>query len=149
MNNNKERFTSRVAVYLVLIKNNQILLNLRKNTGFADGLYGLASGHLEDGETIRQAMIREAEEETGIIINPDDLKLVHVAQHKSNNHYVDFYFQCDSYAKEPVNCEPEKCGDVRFFPLNKLPDNFCGNVRQALEYIKHGSYYSEYGFEPS
>ena len=90
-------------------------------------------------------MIREAREEIGIIINPDDLKPVHVAQHQSNNHYIDFYFQCERYAGEPVNCEPEKCGDVRFFPLDKLPENLCGNVRQALEYIKNGSYYSEYG----
>ena len=144
MNHNKERFTSRVAVYLVLIKNDQVLLTLRQNTGFADGLYSLASGHLDEGETIKHAMIREAEEEIGIVINPDDLKLVHVMQHKSQKHYIDFYFLCEHFKGNPLNCEPDKCGDVSF-SLDKLPDNLCGNVRQALAQINNGSNYSEYG----
>lgn len=145
MNHNKERFTSRVAVYLVLIKHDQVLLTLRQNTGFADGLYSLASGHLDEGEAIKHAMIREAKEEIGIIINPDDLKLVHIMQHKSQKHYIDFYFQCEHYIGNPLNCEPEKCGDVSFFPKDKLPDNLVGNVSQALEQINIGSNYSEYG----
>ena len=83
MHHNKERFTSRVAVYLVLTKNDQVLLTLRQNTGFADGLYSLASGHVDEGETIKHAMIREAKEEIGILIKPDDLKFVHAMQHKT------------------------------------------------------------------
>ena len=145
MPQNKERFTSRVAVYLVLIKNDQVLLALRQNTGFADGLYSLASGHVEEGETIKHAMIREAQEEIGIRINTDDLKLVHIMQHQSHRHYIDFYFQCESFQGNPLNCEPEKCGDVCFFPKAKLPNNICGNVRQALQMINIGSNYSEYG----
>ncbi len=145
MDQKKNRFTSRVAVYLVLIKKNQVLLTLRENTGFADGLYSLASGHLEEGETLKHAMIRESEEEIGISMRPEDLKLVHVMQHKSDKHYLDFYFQCDQFKGNPLNCEPDKCGDVRFFPQEKLPENLVGNVRQALEQINRGSYYSEYG----
>ena len=145
MHNNEERFTSRVAVYLVLAKNDQVLLTLRQNTGFADGFYGLASGHVEEGETIEHAMIREAKEEIGILIEHDDLKFVHVMQHQSQKHYIDFYFQCESFKGDPLNCEPEKCGDVRFFPKDKLPDNVIGNVRQALQLINIGSHYSEYG----
>ena len=37
----------------------------RTNTGFQDGSYGPAGGHLEDGETIKQAAIRECKEEKG------------------------------------------------------------------------------------
>ena len=145
MHNEKKRFTSRVAVYLVLTKDDQVLLTLRQNTGFADGLYGLASGHVEENETIKHAMIREAEEEIGIHIKPDDLKLAHIMQHKSQSHYIDFYFHCYSFQGEPLNCEPEKCGDVRFFPKDKLPENLIVNVRQALQLINIGSNYSEYG----
>ena len=93
-------------------------------------------------------MVREAQEEIGIIIKQADLKLVHVMQHSSESqkHYIDFYFQADQYQGDPLNCEPEKCGDVRFFPVNELPENLVGNVRQALENIKKKCPYSEYGF---
>jgi 8-oxo-dGTP pyrophosphatase MutT (NUDIX family) len=141
----KERFTSRMAVYLILKKNNQILLTLRQNTGWSDGLYSLASGHVEKNESIKLAMIREAKEEIGICIKPENLNLVHIMQHKCDKHYIDFYFQCETYQGEPLNCEPEKCGDVRFFHKNNLPDNLVGNVRQALTLIGTGSNYSEYG----
>lgn len=147
MHNEKERFTSRVAVFLVLKKQDQILLTLRQNTGFADGLYTLASGHVEENESIKQAMIREAEEEIGIHIKPEDLKLVHVMQHKYNIHYIDFFFECDTYQGNPLNCEPEKCGDVRFFSPSTLPDNLISIVRQALHMIAIGSNYSEYGIK--
>jgi 8-oxo-dGTP pyrophosphatase MutT (NUDIX family) len=144
MNYDKQRFVSRVAVYLVLVKDNQVLLTLRQNTGFADGLYSLASGHVDEGETIKHAMVREAKEEIGISIKPEDLELVHIMQHKSQYHYIDFYFECQSYHGVPANCEPLKCGDVCFFPKDKLPHNLVGNVAQALKLISIGENYSEY-----
>lgn len=143
----EERFMTRVAVYLIVVKDNQILLALRKNTGFADGLYSLPSGHLEKDETIAHAMIREAQEEIGIRINPEDLKLVHVMQHKSHFYYIDFYFRCDHFQGNPLNCEPEKCGEVKFFAQDQLPENLVGNVRQALEYVAQNSLYSDFGLK--
>lgn len=45
------RFTLRCAVYLVLIKNNKLLVQRRYKTAWMDGRYSLISGHLEGGET--------------------------------------------------------------------------------------------------
>lgn len=41
----------------------EILLALRKNTGYRDGKYELPGGHVEEGEDLMQAMVREAKEE--------------------------------------------------------------------------------------
>lgn len=143
----KERFTTRVAVYLVLKHEGKILLALRQNTGYADGLYSLVSGHLEDNETIKQSMAREACEEVGIIIDPVDLEIVHVVQHKSNKHYINFYCTCTKWQGTPINCEPDKCSDVSFFPIDNLPPNTLDSVVKALCHINYGSYFSEYGLE--
>ena len=43
----------------------EILLHQRKNSGFFDGHYSLVAGHMENGETIHAAAIREAQEEIG------------------------------------------------------------------------------------
>ena len=64
----KDRYKYICAVYLILIKGNQILLLKRVNTGYEDGKYSLVAGHMDGNETIKQAMIREAREEAGIAI---------------------------------------------------------------------------------
>ena len=59
-------YTMPVAVHLILKHTGKILLLRRYNTGYEDGNYSVVSGHLEQGETVIQAMIREAKEEAGI-----------------------------------------------------------------------------------
>ncbi len=66
-----------VAVYLVPIESDRVLLARRKNTGYADGMYSLVAGHVESGETLTVAMIREAREEAGISIEASELTLAH------------------------------------------------------------------------
>jgi 8-oxo-dGTP diphosphatase len=48
-----------------------ILLLERSGTGYADGQLCPPSGHLEAGESVVQGAIREAREETGVLIDPD------------------------------------------------------------------------------
>lgn len=143
----KDRFTCRIAVYLYLTDGNNILLAQRKNTGFADGFYSCVSGHLDPQESLIHAMIREAHEEIGIVIAPHDLQVVHVMHHKSSHDYVDFYFGCSSFEGTLMNCEPEKCSEIRFFPKNNLPQNLVPNVAQAINHIEINSYYSQYGWD--
>ncbi len=64
----KERYKFICAVYLILIKENKVLLLKRANTGYEDGNYSLVAGHMDGNETIKQAMIREATEEAGIVM---------------------------------------------------------------------------------
>ena len=56
----KERPKVIPTAYLVLTKDNKILLSRRHNTGFQDGKYSLPAGHLGgDEETLAQAIARE------------------------------------------------------------------------------------------
>lgn len=43
----EERYKFICAVYLLLIKENQILLLKRANTGYEDGKYSLVAGHMD------------------------------------------------------------------------------------------------------
>ena len=71
-----KRVQMHTSVALILIKENKVLLMKRCNTGYMNGYYGMVSGHLEKNESLKQAMVREAFEEVGIIINEEDLKIV-------------------------------------------------------------------------
>ena len=140
------RFKLITSVYLILIKDNKILLSRRYQTGYMDGHYSLPAGHLEDGETIRQALVREVKEEIGIIIKPDDIVLVHTMHRKEEDIRVDLFFTANSYQGNPTNAEPEKCDDLSWFPQGNLPDNLLPYIRQAITQHLRGSFYSEIGW---
>jgi len=140
------RFKLITSVYLLLIKGNKILLSRRFQTGYMDGHYSLPAGHLEDGETIRQALVREVKEEIGINIKQDDIKLVHIMHRKEEDIRVDLFFTLNSYHDKPTNAEPEKCDDLSWFPLDNLPDNILPYIRQAITGHLRGRFYSEIGW---
>jgi ADP-ribose pyrophosphatase YjhB (NUDIX family) len=79
---NVKQFTCAVSVNLVLLRGDEVLLLRRLNTGFGDGQYGLVGGHLDGGETVTDAMRREALEEVGVAIKPEDLLVTHT-MHRS------------------------------------------------------------------
>lgn len=133
-----------LCVYLILRKGDQILLHLRKNTGYADGMYGMVSGHVEDGESAMNAMIREAGEEAGII--PLEIKPIHFLHSKTNRLNMNIFFECTKWKGEIINKEPEKCEELKFFPLNKLPLNMQLYLKEVLREVAQGNHYSELGF---
>lgn len=141
----KERYKITTAVYAVIINNSQILLSLRKNTGFMDGKYSLVSGHVEEGETLAEAMIREAKEEA--VIDIRKLKLATTMfRHKiteDGNDYIDFYFIIENFDGDIINNEPDKCGSLEFFDLNDLPDNTIDYVKFGIDNVLNGNNYCE------
>ena len=140
----KERFKLIPSVYLVLIKNNEILLSRRYNTGYFDNNYSFPAGHLDGGETLRQAMIREAKEEIGITLNSKDLELIHVMNRKiPDNERMDFFFTAKKWQGEPTIIEPEKCDDLRWFNVNNLPENIIPYTKQAIDSFLNNIIYSE------
>jgi mutator protein MutT len=139
------------TTYLVLIKENKIFLSRRYNTGFQDGYYSFPAGHLKDDEeTLSQAMVREAREEIGIEIDSEDLELVHVMHRKqkvpTNERRINLFFTAKKWKGEPKIMEPNKCDDLQWFKLDKLPDNTIPYIKQAINCIKENVAYSEYGF---
>ncbi len=140
----KTRFTVIPAVYLVLQKDGQVLLLQRQNTGYMDGSYGLPAGHHDGGQTIKEGTCREAKEEIGLDLTPDDLTFAHVMHRQANDgERVDFFFTCTNWSGTPSNTEPDKCSDLSWFPMNNLPSNITPIVAQALNSIANNIPYSE------
>ena len=146
----KERFKIIPAVYLVLKKDGKILLSRRYKTGHEDGNYSLVAGHLEGDESFRQAIAREAKEEANIILNSDDLEVVHITHKKKeindDSERVDIFLAADQWKGEFKNMEPDKCDDLKWFSRDDLPKNMVSYVRHALKQIEENKFYSELGF---
>jgi len=140
----KERFKMVPAVYLVLMKENKILLSRRYNTGYFDSYYSFPAGHLDGGETLKQAMIREAKEETGISLDSSDLELIHTMNRKiPDNERIDFFFTTKKWHGNPKIMESEKCDDLSWFELNNLPNNIIPYIKEVIDSFLDNINYSE------
>lgn len=138
----KERYQSKIAVFLILIKteneNIEILLQERCNTGYMDGKYDTScSGHLENGESILTATVREAKEELGIDINENDLSLVAVI-HPYKEDYINIFFTTKKYSGTPKIMETNKCSNLKWFNINNLPENIVVRVKNVIENMHKG-----------
>ena len=142
----EERYKFICAVYLLLIKENQILLLKRYNTGYEDGNYSLVSGHMEGNETIKQAMIREAREEAGIIIYEEDIKIATFLHRKTDPERFDFFLQCKKWNGEIDNKEPDKCSELNWYDINNLPSNIIPCVKKAIENYQNNIMFDNFGW---
>lgn len=143
----RKTFKVAISVHLLLLRNHEILLMRRINTGYGDGLYSLVAGHLEVGETVSQAVIREAFEEVGITLHPQNVSIVHVMHHRSGETRLSLFFRAGNWEGEPANMEPEKCDDLQWFPQAALPENMVPYVKRALEQSQNGELFSEFGWD--
>lgn len=148
-----EHFKLIPAVFLILIKNNQILLLRRFNTGYEDGKYTLPSGHLNGDEPATQAIAREAFEEVGIKVKPTDLKFAFLVHRPKDSKYpndeerADIFFTTNTWSGVPQNMESEKCDHLGWFDINNLPSNIIPWVGKSIENYIKGERYLESGWK--
>ena len=144
-------FRTFADVFLLLVRDGRVLLALRENTGYADGLWNLPSGKVEPGEDLAAAMAREAKEEVGLNLDDGQLRLVAVVHHRvaGEEARLGFFFEAtDSWAGEPRNAEPHKCGGIAWYPLESLPANTVGYTVTGVDLYRHGLSYGRHGHWP-
>jgi 8-oxo-dGTP diphosphatase len=107
-----------------------------------DGTYHLPAGHLEAGESVVEAVIREAREELGVTIDPEHVEFAHVMHSPVTGGRASFFFCVRQWKGIPVNREPRKCSELRWFQLDELPEAVNSLCRAVLRDIAIGSHFS-------
>ena len=140
------RGTTNIPAVCVLIrKNNKLLMFRREHTDFQDGKYCVPAGHVEPGETFREAAVRETLEEVGLQLRPDDLRHLHTQHTKGLDTRIHLFFEATSWAGEPQNMEPHKHGPLTWLPIDNLPfDEIMPLVAGGLQAIARGDSYAEF-----
>jgi len=144
-----EHSKTRSAIFPFLLKTDKgktkILLSRRQNTGYQDGKWDIAgAGHVDKNETAQTALIRECKEEIGIDVKMDNISFVHLSHRLSTYRtYYDIYFLVSAYEGTPRIMEPEKCSELKWFLIDKLPEDIIECRRQDIENYLNKVSYSE------
>ncbi len=126
-----------VTVYGLLRQGDTVLLQKRQNTGFGDGFYSLIGGHVDAGENVREALLREAREEIGVSILPDEARFSLFLHRKTpKGVFLNFFFEVSNWRGIPAICEPHKASDLAFFNAQNLPENTLDYIRHAIDCIQ-------------
>lgn len=143
----EDRFKIIPVSHLILIKDGNILLSRRFNTGYQDGNYSVIAGHLDGNETFTEAMVREAKEEAGLDIKAENLEVIYAMHRKSPpDERIDLFLKANKWQGEPKIMEPDKCDDLQWFPVDNLPANTVPEIKYAIKNIRNKIFYSEFGW---
>ncbi|GHB54911.1 hypothetical protein GCM10010377_52640 [Streptomyces viridiviolaceus] len=139
-----------IGVHLYLERpDGTVLLGLRHpDSQFAPSTWHVLAGHCEQESAIT-CLIREAHEEAGLRIRPQDVELVHVVHlidRAGDQPRMGLFFRAQTWAGEPELRKPGKCTQWKFWNPGALPDDLVPCTRVVFESIRAGRLYSETGW---
>ncbi|MFJ8165503.1 NUDIX domain-containing protein [Streptomyces sp. NPDC096136] len=138
-----------VGVHLYLEHEGQVLLGLRHpDSAYAGGTHHFLAGHCEQ-ESAVACLVREAQEEAGLVIDPADVELahvVHMVDKPGDQPRVGFVFRARHWTGTPEVREPDRCVSWGWWPADALPEPIVPYTRAAIEGIRAGRPYTELGW---
>jgi ADP-ribose pyrophosphatase YjhB (NUDIX family) len=135
--------TAALDVFLLFVRGGHLLLALRENTGYADGLWNVPSGKVEAGEDLLAAAVREAREEVAVDVRDARLATVVHVMRRREHARVGFFFEVLDWTGEPVNAEPHKCGGLRWCPPDDLPPDTVPYTSAGVTQFRAGIPYGQ------
>jgi 8-oxo-dGTP diphosphatase len=129
----------------------RLLLHYREHTLYLTqtkgngGGFTLPGGRIEGEEFAKEGLIREAFEETGIVLTKKSLKLVHVMHKRlSSTTEIIFFFKASKWQNEPVAKELEKFSACVWLPDDEPPKRLPAVIKTAMAAITVNKFFSQY-----
>ena len=135
----------RVGVGVVIKNSEGRVLVGRRITEHAP-YYSIPGGHLEEGESFEEGGIREILEETGIVIKPEDIKVIGITNDletykDAGRHYISVILYTESFSGEPELKEPDKCEGWIWVNPQDLPEPHFEASRNGIACMLEGRFY--------
>jgi ADP-ribose pyrophosphatase YjhB (NUDIX family) len=116
-----------VRVRLIVIKNDRVLVQFRQK----DNYYHYFGGHLDYGETIIDACVRETKEECGDDVDFEFKKILYIRDFiypKNNEHSVELFIlgEINKFEELEKHLDPQHPDGsiwLTWLDINNLPDN--------------------------
>ena len=147
MTTNDSRHYAPLAVLTVLLSSDkQVLIMRRGPKESLAGMYTIPGGHIETGENVIEAAVRELNEETGVTTSPEECEVIGVIHAiAGTKEYVQFIVRVHTWVGMPYIAEPKNCDDMYWTDIKHLPDNMLTwpitGIQMALDSeTSHNSY---------
>ncbi len=127
----------KVGLGCLVMRDGKVLLGKRLSK-LAPGVYASIGGHLENMESVRDALRREAREEAGIELGELHFLCAINYREYEPKHYVGLGFVAELESGEPRNLEPDKCEGWDWYDLDGLPGPLMGACALYIEALKTG-----------
>ncbi|MFD8316221.1 phosphotransferase [Kitasatospora purpeofusca] len=144
-----------VDVHLLLRRDGpagpEVLLSRRAGHVYAAGLWHAPNGHLDGPhEDVVTALIREAVKETGVGIDPADVRHAVTVHHRSpsGGARIGVFFEVRHWSGEPRVMEPAVCDAMDWFPLAEPPSPTVAYCRAGLDAYAAGWQFAVHFQEP-
>ncbi|MGW2033763.1 phosphotransferase [Streptomyces sp. NPDC001811] len=139
------RHTEPLDVHLIAVRDGtagtEVLLSRRAGDVYAAGCWHLPSGHLDGPwEHMVTALVRETREETGMVVDPADVRAAVTVHHRSpaGGARVGVFFEVRRWHGTPQVMEPAVCDAMGWFALDKLPEPMVAYCRAGLDAYRAG-----------
>ena len=140
--------SAKLAVYTILTKEDgRVAFVMRSHKSWMNLHYSLPAGRVQPGEDILTAAIREAREESGVTILPQDMVHVltmHRNQHDQDTTWIDIFFKAKNWSGDPYNAEPNEHSSLEWLDPNSLPQNVIPMQAEGVLKITKGDSYVGY-----
>jgi len=130
-NNKENRPLVGVGVYIINDQK-EILMSLRSSV-HAAGYWCPPGGHIEYGESFLEVGARETKEEVDLDVS--EIEVIGVTSDvypEEHKHYITVHLRALKFKGEPKIMEQHKFSDLKWFPLNSLPENIFPAVKSFL-----------------
>ena len=111
----------RIGVGIIIRRGDEVLLIRRRNV-HGSGSWSTPGGHLDYGESPEACAVREAKEETGVVVSNVNFRAITNDVFKAEGrHYITVWMEGEHQMGEPVVNAPHEMSEVAWFRWDKLP----------------------------
>ncbi|MET9449009.1 NUDIX hydrolase [Streptomyces cinerochromogenes] len=149
------RHTEPLDVHLIAVRDGtagtEVLLSRRAGDVYAAGCWHLPSGHLDGSwEHMVTALVRETREETGVVVDPADVRAAVTVHHRSpaGGARLGVFFEVRRWRGTPQVREPAVCDAMAWFALDELPEPMVAYCRAGLDAYRAGARMAVHFQEP-
>jgi 8-oxo-dGTP diphosphatase len=122
-----------VGIAVVICRGDEVLMGKRIGAA-GSGTLAFPGGHLEGYETFEEGAVREAWEETGILLETAEFWLVENVFYPDDQHCVTIFMVAEmppgQYAE---NMEPDRCEGWEWYPWDDLPAPLMLGIQQIVD----------------
>ncbi|MFD7323939.1 phosphotransferase [Streptomyces sp. NPDC059875] len=150
-----QRHTEPLDVHLIAVRDGkegpEVLLSRRAGDVYAPGCWHLVSGHLDGPwEDMVTALVRETREESGVVVDPADVRAAVTVHHRSpaGGARIGVFFEVKRWEGTPEVMEHHVCDAMGWFSFDALPGPMVAYCRAGLDAYRAGARMAVHFQEP-